>query len=251
MKSKPSLIKTYSGEALTYKIADYPAVKLHFPFNEVSGTSATDEATGLVLTPGGGIEYGNPAYSMTLTGLTGGAGQVTGDWPVLDLANKYYYLVQSCRSLELTGFPSGSVSLAGNGTAQFTGGYRQGAHITIVDDEENAVALQPQEAKQLTAGTDYLLVLICRPIGGNAEIRCYTTDGALLYSDTAANAVLASTATITLTSLSGVYGQSNLYQKTLYEFTAEPADLAVALAWHASMAPRGYKSPYPGWRNKT
>lgn len=248
-------------KVVPHDIADWPAVKIHFPFNETSGTALTDEAGGVVYDANGAgtVSFGNPAYSVL---AKGGEPLMDAVWPTFP-AGKFIYQIMCFRSAAIEASAGGSNTIGYGGELddqpQIYGAAAGGAHLHVRDNAGNMVTVAPDPSKVTTVGEDFLMVLIIRPAGQLIENRLYDSTGALVWAQTITNPVSGGIGEITpgagggSASLEGSsgWGQGPQYQRITYQFDAEPSDLAQALAWHARMARNGVKTPYHGWKFKT
>lgn len=242
---KSSIIRTYKDEAKNYTLSNYPAVKLHWKCNELSGTDMIDEVRGLIIRPTTSITFGNPQYTVHPEGTTDDP-VYNGPYPTFD-ASKFILILGIGRCMDST---KGRNTLGQIGGSTVNGpgialSFDGGMHIVIRDN--NANIANNSGVDQLVSGTDYILATIVRPQGSNCEGAAYDTNGNIVYQMLALNSTLGLITPCSFNRPNGIA----FYQQIVYQFNTEPTDLLTGMKWHAAMAMSGIKAPYPAWKNKT
>lgn len=257
-----------SSDGSHYSVRDYPAVQMHFPCHETSGTDMTDEVHGIIcrpsLVPGATITFGNPAYSVwPECDLVTDTPVIGANLPQI-LAGNFFCSIMVGRSMTSGGFPVGgngrnsvgvfdSAPYAGPGIAQ---SFYTGMHFDIKDDVGLTLSVAGDATRRLVQGTDYVLVTTIRPTGQNCTSIAYDLNGNVALSGQTGNPALSQSVlnsglgTITPINYWRPSGTA-IYQWITYQFATEPADLLLAIKYHGGAATQGIKTPYPGWEGRT
>lgn len=248
-----------------HTIADWPAVKVHFPCTETSGLRVTDEVTGLYIDVSDPALVGSASFSppgaVTLKRSAAGTVNASQAWQALD-GSKYIVMMLACRP-KLIGDAVNGLQPGGSNSygSVLTMGTRLGLHYSAWDGTNEVSSGSLDASKKTTADTDCLLVMVYKPVGQNIECSMYAADGSLVWASSTVNASVSGTLQPPATAGllfdadypndSGYWHQSAVYQHIIYQFDALPSDLAMAIQWHRLKPRSRDKSPYPGWKFKT
>lgn len=260
-RNKVTLARSVLQEAGSYSLSDYPCVISHLPFRETSGNILTDEKTGQIYNPslsaaGNSLLFAGPDYSVAITalGVDNAANSYPlsgGSYPTIP-AGKFAISIMSYYSDGDKGSNTvgtfNSITPAG---PVFWTSNNNGLHSRWIDDAGHSLLLDA--GPELPSAGNYAACCIIRPIGQNLEGVIYTEAGdiAVNVNPLQQTSVNVDIGDLTPANYSGALGQTYNFQRIIYQFDTEPSDLVQIIRWHALMAPRGVKSPYPMLKGRT
>ena len=226
---------------------NYPALKIHIPFNEITGgTFLTDSIAGMVIPVDAATSLTRSANGG-VTGIITGLASTTGTMPAP--GSNSVLQIHAFRGVASTG-----TQLTVGATTTNGKGFRTSFNATntgTVNNGGTAVNIVSTSAAAIDNTLD-IVVAISLVFGSATGLVFYSYDGTTYISETPVSiATIASMPAIDNLFTMGTSGQNKLLSTYYFATLPSAAEIKAALAYtHYTVHTANKRTPYPGFRGR-